>query len=93
MGGKPVSKVLEVERADVDKIILLSEKFSHIATELKAAVDLSIVIRRESPQSKHETILLWEKFLSQLFGYIKQRSKETKDNLLSGVSLTRLKLF
>jgi len=88
-----VSKVLEVDRDNAEKIILLSEKFSHIATELRAAVDLSIVIRRESPQSKHQTIILWEQFLSQLFAYIKQRSKETKDNLLSGVSLTRLKLF
>jgi len=88
-----VPKVLEVNNGNAEKIVLLSEKFSCIATELRAAVDLSIVIRRESPQSKHETILLWEAFLSQLFGYIKQRSKETKDNLLSGISLTRLKLF
>ncbi len=88
-----MSKALEMERENVANIELLSEKFSHIATELKAAVDLSIVIRRESPESKHETILLWETFLAQLFGYIKQRSKESKDNLLSGVSLTRLKLF
>lgn len=86
-------KVLEVDRDNAEKIVILSEKFSHIATELRAAVDLSIIIRRESPQSKHETILLWEEFLSQLFGYIKQRSKEAKDNLLSGISLTRLKLF
>jgi len=88
-----VSKVLEVNSENAEKIELLSEKFSCIAAELRAAVDLSIVIRRESPQSKHETILLWEVFLSQLFGYIKQRSKETKDNLLAGISLTRLKLF
>ena len=88
-----MSKVLEVNSENAEKIELLSEKFSCIAAELRAAVDLSIVIRRESPQSKHETILLWEVFLSQLFGYIKQRSKETKDNLLAGISLTRLKLF
>lgn len=88
-----MSKALEMQRENVANIELLSEKFSQIATELKAAVDLSIVIRRESPESKHETILLWETFLAQLFGYIKQRSKESKDNLLSGVSLTRLKLF
>ena len=88
-----MSKVLEIQREKTENIVLLGEKFSHIAAELKAAVDLSIVIRRESPENKHETILLWEAFLSQLFGYIKQRSKESKDNLLSGVSLTRLKLF
>jgi len=88
-----MSEILEVERENTEKIRVLSEKFNQIATELRAAVDLSIIIRRESPQNKHGTILLWEAFLSQLFGYIKQRSKETKDNLLSGISLTRLKLF
>lgn len=84
---------MEIQSQNAEKIVLLSNKFSHIATELKAAVDLSIIIRRESPESKHETIVLWETFLAQLFGYIKKRSKESKDNLLSGVSLTRLKLF
>jgi len=93
VGGKPLPNVLKVERDNEDKIVLLSEKFSRITTELREAVDLSIIIRRESPQSKQGTILLWEQFLSQLFSYIKQRSKETKDNLLSGISLTRLKLF
>jgi hypothetical protein len=88
-----VSKVLNVESESSEKLEILSEKFNHIATELRAAVDLSIIIRRESPQSKQGTILLWEEFLGQLFGYIKQRSKETKDNLLSGISLTRLKIF
>lgn len=88
-----MSKVLNVESESSEKLEILSEKFNHIATELRAAVDLSIIIRRESPQSKQGTILLWEEFLGQLFGYIKQRSKETKDNLLSGISLTRLKIF
>lgn len=88
-----MSKVLEIEKENAEKVMLLSEKFRHIATELREAVDLSIVIRRESPQNKQETILLWEEFLGELFGYIKQRSKATKDNLLSGISLTRLKLF
>lgn len=88
-----MSKVLKVDEDNVENIVLLSEKFNHIAAELRAAVDLSIVIRHESPQRKQGTILIWEEFLSQLFGYIKQRSKETKDNLLSGISLTRLKLF
>jgi len=88
-----VLNVQEVERENKDKIVLLSERFSRITKDLREAVDMSIVIRRDSPQSKQETILLWEQFLSQLFSYIKERSKETKDNLLSGISLTRLKLF
>lgn len=84
---------MEAERETIEEVILLSEKLKQIAKDLRVAVNLSIEIRRRFPESKQDTVLLWEEFLGQLFGYIKQRSKEAKDNLLSGISITRLKLF
>ncbi|SEP19916.1 hypothetical protein [Propionispora vibrioides] len=71
----------------------LKEKVSAISKELREAVDLSIELRRQSPKDKSEVIVVWELFLKDFFGYVKQRSKEAKDNLLSGVSWTRLKFF
>ncbi|SHI77076.1 hypothetical protein [Propionispora hippei] len=71
----------------------LKEKVSGISKELREAVDISIELRRQSPQDKSEVIVIWELFLKDFFGYVKQRSKEAKDNLLSGVSWTRLKFF
>lgn len=76
--------------ADIEE---LRRKMASITRDLQAAVDLSIELRASSPQQKGEVIKVWEEFLSSFFGYIKQRSREAKDNLLAGVSWTRLKLF
>ncbi|SMC99759.1 hypothetical protein [Sporomusa malonica] len=75
------------------RIERLAEKLSGLSRELKEAVDLSIQLRAQSAQNKNEVARLWEDFLGQLFGYIKQRSKESRDNLLAGISWTRMKLF
>lgn len=71
----------------------LQEKILGITRDLRDAVDLSIELRAQSPQSKTEVVKIWEEFLGAFFGYIKQRSRESKDNLLTGISWTRLKLF
>ncbi len=72
---------------------MLQQKMGNAMQNLREAVDLSIELRAQSPQNKSEVIKLWEDFLGQFFGYIKQRSKEAKDNLLAGISWTRLKIF
>jgi len=71
----------------------LAEKLRGLSRELKDTVDLSIQLRAESAQNKNEVARLWEEFLGQLFGYIKQRSKESRDNLLASLSWARMKLF
>lgn len=76
--------------ADLDE---LRAKVAGIGRELQVAVDLTIELRSRSPQQKEEVIKIWEEFLGSFFGYIKQRGREAKDNLLAGVSWTRLKLF
>lgn len=76
--------------ADLDE---LRTKVADIARELREAVDMTIELRARSPQHKGEAIKIWEEFLGGFFGYIKQRSRESKDNLLAGVSWTKLKLF
>jgi hypothetical protein len=72
---------------------MLKDHLGKALQQLHEAVNLSIVLRAQSPQDKTDVIRLWEDFLGQLFGYIKQRSKESKDNLLAGISWTRMKLF
>lgn len=71
----------------------LAEKLSSLTHDLRVAVDLSVTLRAQSSDQKNQVMRLWEEFLANLFGYIKQKSKESKDNLLSGVSWTRIKLF
>ncbi|HWR41910.1 hypothetical protein [Sporomusa sp.] len=74
-------------------IELLHQKIQNASRELQEAIDMSVEIRRQSPQAKGEVVTIWEEFLSQFFGYIKKKSKDSKDNLLAGISWTRLKLF
>lgn len=74
-------------------IELLRQKIHNANQELIEAIDLSIELRRQSPQMKSEVVKIWESFLGQFFGYIKQKSKASQDNLLAGVSWARLKLF
>lgn len=71
----------------------LQAKLKEITHNLQEAIDMSIELRKQSQENKDKTTRLWEEFLGQLFGYIKQRSKESKDNLLSGISWARMKLF
>lgn len=74
-------------------IEILRQKIQNANQELVEAIDLSIELRRQSPQMKSEVIKIWETFLGQFFGYIKQKSKSSKDNLLAGISWARLNLF
>lgn len=74
-------------------IELLHQKILNANRELKEAIDMSVELRRQSPQTKSEVVKMWEEFLAQFFGHIKNKSKESKDNLLAGISWTRLKLF
>ncbi|VBB05085.1 Hypothetical protein LUCI_0291 [Lucifera butyrica] len=74
-------------------IEMLRQKIESAGRELEEAVDMSIELRRQSPTVKAEVVKIWEEFLGSFFSYIKQKSKESKDNLLAGISWTRLKLF
>lgn len=85
--------VLEMDQKKQIDPNVLKARLHQLAWELQQAVDMTIEIRRESPQCKQETIVIWEEFLGSFFGHIKLRSKESKENLLSGISLTRLKIF
>jgi hypothetical protein len=61
-----------------------------ILTEMRAAVDLSVQIRQQSPQAKKEVTHLWEKFLAAFLSYVRKKGKEAGINLLDGVSWMRL---
>lgn len=86
-------KILEIEESKLRNSDALNVMLGRISRDLREAVDLTLEVRRQSQQSKNETIILWEEFLGGLFGYIKQKSKESKDNLLSGISLMRMQFF
>lgn len=81
------------EKVTLADINTLKDHLGKALQQLHEVVDLSITLRAQSPQDKAEVVHLLEDFLGQFFGYIKQRSKESKDNLLAGISWSRMKLF
>ena len=79
--------------SDLSTVAELKGKMAGILRDLQGAVDLSIELRAKSSTDKAEVTKLWEEFLGTFFNYIKQRSREAKDNLLGSISWHRLKLF
>lgn len=69
----------------------IHERLSRIFQELKNIVDDSIIIRKKSKEHKLKIAKIYENFLRELFAYIKQKGKETGENLLWGISLFRIR--
>jgi hypothetical protein len=67
---------------------LLKVKLVEALNTLQDAVEISLEIRA-TEQKQHEVSLLWSLFLQEFFGYIKKRSRETRQNLLAGVRFPR----
>lgn len=65
-------------------------KIVEAITALREAIDISVTIKASGPPASQQINKLWEKFLGEFFSYIRQRSKETKQNLLAGISFPRI---
>lgn len=90
--GRPLPAVKGEEEILVT-IAQLDEKINNIYRDIEQAVELTIKLRAQSPAQKMHAVQLWEKFLGQFFSYLRRRSRESQDNLLAGISWTRLNLF
>ncbi|WP_139488639.1 hypothetical protein [Brevibacillus dissolubilis] len=64
----------------------LQQAFAH----LREALQVSIGQITNNASSKNEIGQKWETFLREFFGMIKAKGKESKINLLSLVSVTKL---
>jgi len=68
----------------------LKMKLDHILAQVREVVDLSLEIKAKNPREGVQVTALWEDFLRQFFLYVKKRGRETNQNLMTGVSLTRI---
>ncbi|MHB1125471.1 MAG: hypothetical protein ACYC2T_00720 [Bacillota bacterium] len=66
----------------------VKEKMTQALGLLKEAVDLSIPMLRNNQRDGVKS--LWEHFLRELFSYIKQKSRETRVNLLAYISYRKV---
>ncbi|MEW9670152.1 hypothetical protein [Ammoniphilus sp. 3BR4] len=65
----------------------LRRAFSHLVLAVNQSVDLLL----QNSRAKNEIGSKWETFLSQFFGYIRDKGKENRLNLLSIISFTKLR--
>lgn len=70
---------------------ILQDKLSEALSILREAINMSVEIKAKGPTNNQQVCKLWGMFLGEFFGYIRKRSKETKQNLLAGISFPRIR--
>lgn len=68
----------------------LEEKLKLIMSQLKECFELSLAIKKQSPNEKNRIIKYWEDFAKHFLNYVKTREKETRENIISQFSLGSL---
>lgn len=71
----------------------LENKMKAVMRDLKECVDLSIEIRTENQDVKKRIDKYWEQFLSHFLEYVRRREKESGQELLKDISITKLLKF
>ncbi|MGO0121859.1 hypothetical protein [Desulfothermobacter acidiphilus] len=68
--------------ADIEQLRQTLEELKQKAVQ---AVDMSVELRQEDPRLQQEIARYWEDALGTIWYYLKDRSKQTKQNLLAGI--------
>jgi predicted transcriptional regulator YdeE len=53
-------------------------------------VDITADAKAKEPEHNKAIASLWEDFLGQFFLYVRQKGKETNQNIMAGVSFARI---
>lgn len=68
----------------------LSTQLSKVLTDLRRAVDASMVIRAQSKAETKSVAKVWEAFLGAFIGYIMKKGRETGQNLMADISFRNI---
>jgi len=64
----------------------LQQTLTDLKQAVLRAVDISAELRLQDPAAKNEVARQWEDALGTCWRYIKQKGKETNQNLLAGIT-------
>lgn len=73
--------------ADVGELEEILQKTS---IKVRQAVDTSISIKASGADANQQVAKMWETFLKEFIGYVKQKGRETGQNLFSGISFHKV---
>lgn len=71
----------------------LENKMRALIAQGKECVDLSFEIIDKEPETKKVILKHWENFLIHFFEYIKDKEKETGQDITKGISVRKLMRF
>jgi len=67
----------------------LESKMKAVMSNAKECVDLSLNMIKANKNAETVIVKHWENFVLHLFEYVKKKEKETGQEILKGISLTR----
>lgn len=71
----------------------LEDKMKALIAQGKECVNLSLEVIDKEPETKKVILKHWENFLLHFFQYIKDKEKETGQDITKGISLRKLMKF
>lgn len=78
------------ERMSVSKVEEMSRLLQEASLVLQRAVDVGVCARDEGAESRKAVDREWERFIGGLWTYLRHKGRERGENLIGGVSLTRV---
>lgn len=78
------------ERMPVSKVEEMNRLLQEASQILQQAVDVGVMARDEGAESRKAVDREWERFIGGLWAYLRQKGRERGENLIAGVSLTRV---
>jgi len=67
----------------------LESKMKAVMVQVKECVDISLDIMGKEQGTKSVILKHWENFILHLFDYIKRREKDSGQDIIKSISLTR----
>lgn len=71
----------------------LENKMRSVMSQAKECVDISVELIEGQTEDKKIVYKHWENFLTHFFEYVKKKEKESGQDILKGISLTKLIRF
>ena len=68
----------------------LEKTLREASNNVREAVDIIVAMRMKNPECNDGITKMWEQFLGDFIGYVKEKGRETGYNLMAGISFSRI---
>jgi len=64
----------------------LAGRLARVGDEIKEIIDQSLELKSRGSSEERQVIKLWEEFLKNFFTYVRNKGRQTRQNLFAGIS-------